>query len=80
MNTLQGVNLIELLKIWVLVTNGCLDMDTKSNLCPVFVQSLSNLRPCTQYVQSLSMPGPNSVKPPQIFLEDGQRLDFDIQS
>ena len=67
------------IEVWVLPTNGCLDMDTKSKLCPAFVMALSNLCQCTESVQSLSKSGPNSVNPLQIFEENGQSLDFKIQ-
>ena len=63
----------------VQVNDGWLDMDTKSNVCPDFVHSLSSLRPITESVQWLFKPGPNSVKPLLISKEHGQRLDFKIQ-
>ena len=64
----------------VLVTDCWLDMDTKYRLNPVLVQSLSNLCPCTDSIQSPSKPGPNTVNPPKISSEDGQTLDLNMQS
>ena len=48
--------------------------------CPGSVLSLSNNKSCTKSVQSLSNPGPISVKPLLISKEHGQRLDIKIQS
>ena len=67
-------------RIRVLVDDGCLDMDIKSNICPYYVQGMSNLCLGTGSVQFLSPLGQNSVNPPQISHEGGQRLDLKIQS
>ena len=64
----------------VLIDDGCLDMDMKSNICPFYVQGMSNLCLGTGSVQFLSPPGPTFVNPPQISPEGGQRLDLKIQS
>ena len=64
----------------VLIDDGCLDMDMKSNICPYYVQGMSNLCLGTGSVQFLSPLGQNSVNPPQISHEGGQRLDLKIQS
>ena len=52
----------------------------KSNICPYYVQGMSNLCLGTGSVQFLSPLGQNSVNPPQISHEGGQRLDLKIQS
>ena len=53
---------------------------------PISVNPMSKLRPApvqekknTGYVQTISRPGPQSVKPVQNFTEPGQRLDLKIQ-
>ena len=82
-------------KIWLVSTrNHYADMGTRIRCLvgqgldrnPITVKPMSKLRQApvqqkknTGYIQTMSRPGPQSVKPLQIFTEPGQRLDLKIQ-